>query len=48
MMIICLVGSLEGCLVYMSAYRGFRFSPEVISHCPWLYHRFSLNLRHYE
>ncbi|MFI6056394.1 IS6 family transposase [Streptomyces violascens] len=28
--------------------RGFRFPPEVISHCVWLYHRFNLSLRDVE
>ncbi|MFE5549992.1 IS6 family transposase, partial [Streptomyces sp. NPDC056534] len=28
--------------------RGFRFPPEVISHCVWLYHRFGLSLRDVE
>jgi hypothetical protein len=23
-------------------YKGFRFPPEIISHCVWLYHRFPL------
>jgi transposase-like protein len=27
------------------SYRGYRFPAEVISHCVWLYHRFSLSLR---
>jgi transposase-like protein len=27
------------------SYRGYRFPPEVISHCVWLYHRFTLSLR---
>ncbi|MZE56055.1 IS6 family transposase [Streptomyces sp. SID5770] len=31
-----------------SSYRGFRFPPEIISHCVWLYHRFSLSLRDVE
>lgn len=30
------------------SYRGFRFPPEVISHCVWLYHRFNLSLRDVE
>jgi putative transposase len=30
------------------SYRGFRFPPEIISHCVWLYHRFSLSLRDVE
>ncbi|MDV6278701.1 IS6 family transposase, partial [Rhodococcus erythropolis] len=28
-----------------STYKGFRFPREVISHCVWLYHRFTLSLR---
>ena len=28
-----------------SSYKGFRFPPEIISHCVWLYHRFPLSLR---
>ncbi|MEV6117661.1 IS6 family transposase [Streptomyces sp. NPDC052109] len=32
----------------MPSYRGFRFPPEVISQCVWLYHRFSLSLRDVE
>jgi hypothetical protein len=28
-----------------SSYKGFRFSPEVIGHCVWLYHRFPLSFR---
>ena len=27
------------------SYRGFRFPAEIISHCVWLYHRFTLSLR---
>lgn len=27
------------------SYRGYRFPPEVIGHCVWLYHRFVLSLR---
>jgi putative transposase len=38
----------EGLLVGRVSYRGFRFPPEVISHCVWLYHRFSLSLRDVE
>ena len=26
-------------------YKGFRFPPEIISHCVWLYHRFPLSFR---
>jgi putative transposase len=26
-------------------YKGFRFPPEIISHCVWSYHRFQLSLR---
>ncbi|MFF3062430.1 IS6 family transposase [Streptomyces sp. NPDC057909] len=39
---------MEGLLVGTVSYRGFRFPPEVISHCVWLYHRFSLSLRDVE
>ena len=28
--------------------RGFRFPPEIISHCVWLYHRFPLSFREIE
>jgi putative transposase len=28
-----------------SAYAGYRFPPEIISHAVWLYFRFPLNLR---
>lgn len=28
-----------------SSYKGFRFPPEVISHCVWLYHRFPVSFR---
>lgn len=31
-----------------SSYRGFRFPPEIISHCVWLYHRFPLSFREVE
>ena len=31
-----------------SAYHGFRFPAEIISHPVWLYHCFSLNLREVE
>ena len=27
------------------SYRGFRYPAEIVSHCVWLYHRFSLSLR---
>ena len=26
-------------------YRGYRFPPEIITWCVWLYYRFSLSLR---
>jgi transposase-like protein len=26
-------------------YRGYRFPPEIISHCVWLYYRFGVSLR---
>jgi len=29
-------------------YKGYRFPPEIISHCVWLYFRFSLSLRDVE
>lgn len=29
-------------------YKGFRFPPEIISHCVWLYFRFSLSFRDVE
>jgi hypothetical protein len=28
-----------------SSYKGFRFAPEIIRHCVWLYHRFPLSFR---
>ena len=28
-----------------SSYKGFRFPPEIISQCVWLYHRFPLSFR---
>jgi putative transposase len=28
-----------------SAYRGYRFPPEIISYCVWLYFQFSVNYR---
>ena len=28
-----------------SSYKGFRFPPEIISHCVWLYHRFPWSFR---
>ena len=28
-----------------SSYKGFRFPPEIIGHCVWLYHRFPLSFR---
>jgi hypothetical protein len=30
------------------SYKGFRFPSEIISHCVWLYHRFSLSFREIE
>jgi len=27
------------------SYRGYRFSPEIISHAVWLYHQFCVSLR---
>ena len=29
-------------------YQGYRFPPEIISHCVWLYFRFSLSYRDIE
>ena len=29
-------------------YRGYRFSPQIISHAVWLYHRFCLSFRDVE
>ncbi len=34
--------------VPVSAFRGYRFPPEIISHAVWLYHRFSLSHRDVE
>ncbi|MDV6278611.1 hypothetical protein R3Q06_35065 [Rhodococcus erythropolis] len=31
-----------------SMYKGYRFPREIISHCVWLYHRFTLSLREIE
>jgi putative transposase len=31
-----------------SPYRGYRFPPQIISHCVWLYFRFSLSFRDVE
>ena len=31
-----------------SSYKGFRFPPEIISNCVWLYHRFPLSFREVE
>jgi len=31
-----------------SLFKGFRFPPEIISHCVWLYFRFSLSFRDIE
>ncbi|OYD61420.1 putative transposase [Rhodococcus sp. OK302] len=32
----------------VSQYKGFRFPREIISHCVWLYHRFTLSFREIE
>jgi putative transposase len=32
----------------VSPYKGHRFPPEIISHCVWLYFRFSLSFRDVE
>ena len=34
--------------VGVPSYKGFRFPVEIISHCVWLYHRFSLSFREIE
>jgi putative transposase len=47
-MISGLMSVVEGLLVDTPSYRGFRFPPEIISHCVWLYHRFNLSLRDVE
>ena len=31
-----------------STYKGYRFPREIISHCVWLYHRFTLSFREIE
>ena len=31
-----------------STYKGFRFPREIIAHCVWLYHRFTLSFRDIE
>jgi transposase-like protein len=31
-----------------SPFKGHRYPPEIINHCVWLYHRFSLSLRDIE
>ncbi|MDV6278025.1 hypothetical protein R3Q06_31570 [Rhodococcus erythropolis] len=31
-----------------SIYKGYRFPREVIAHCVWLYHRFTLSFREIE
>ena len=41
-------GRLAGMKTEPSAYRGFRFPAEIISHAVWLYHCFSLSLREVE
>ena len=41
-------GRLAGMKTEPSAYRGFRFPAEIISHAVWLYHCFSLSLRDVE
>jgi len=32
----------------VSTYRGYRVPPEIISHCVWLYFRFSVSYCHVE
>ena len=31
-----------------SAYRGYRYPPDIIGHAVWLYHRFTLSFRDVE
>ncbi|MDV6278507.1 hypothetical protein R3Q06_34455 [Rhodococcus erythropolis] len=31
-----------------SMYKGYRFPREIIAHCVWLYHRFTLSFREVE
>jgi putative transposase len=33
---------------YASPYRGYRFPPEIIAHCVWVYFRFSVSYRDVE
>lgn len=35
-------------MVVSSTYKGYRFPREIISHCVWLYHRFTLSFREIE
>ncbi|MDJ0465897.1 IS6 family transposase [Streptomyces sp. H27-C3] len=35
-------------MVQESSYRGFRYPPEIIAHCVWLYHHFPLSFREVE
>jgi putative transposase len=34
--------------IYAPNYKGYRFPPEIISHCVWLYFRFPLSYRDIE
>ncbi|MGH3885168.1 MAG: hypothetical protein ACRDSZ_01135 [Pseudonocardiaceae bacterium] len=35
-------------VVSSSLYKGHRYPAEIISHCVWLYHRFTLSFREVE
>src|SRR5918996_4438386 len=47
-MIVWLIGWPEGLHVDTPSYRGFRYPPEIIAHCVWLYHRVTLSRREVE
>lgn len=47
-MIIGLIAPQEGSFVDIPSYKGYRYPPEIIAHCVWLYHRFTLSLREVE
>lgn len=40
--------SISPCVSSASPYKGHRFPAEIISHCVWLYFRFSLSFRDVE
>ncbi|MFZ3492069.1 IS6 family transposase [Streptomyces sp. 5.8] len=47
-MIIRLIAAGEGSFVETPSYRGYRYPADIIGHCVWLYHRFTLSLRDIE